>query len=66
MCSFLCYAIHCVISRFAFSLMGKKGTNWLTLIVVLVSFDCYCHLVLQHDSVGLQCVVVVFPEHTHF
>ena len=45
--------------------MGKRELGCLTLIVVLVSFDCYCHVALPHDSVGVQCVVVAFRDHTH-
>ena len=65
MCPFYCYAIPCVLFSFVISLMGKRELGCLTLIVVLVSFDCYCHVALPHDSVGVQCVVVVFRNHTH-
>ena len=38
----------------------------LTSIVFLVSCDCYCSVALPHGAVtGLQCVIVILPNHTH-
>ena len=30
-----------------------------------VSCDFYCSEALPQDAMGLQCVVVVFPDHTY-
>ena len=27
--------------------------------------DCYCSVALSHSTIGLQDVIVVFPDHYH-
>ena len=49
-CSMVCCAFHCVLS--AIILIGKRA-GCFTLFFFLASCDCY-----------LQCVIVVFSEHT--
>ena len=37
-----------------------------TLIVYMISCDCYCSVVLPSGAMGLSAVVIVlFPDHTH-
>ena len=57
-------ALLCVHSSFAIILMGKRElvallclSSWCLVIVVL--------LFLMMPRVCLQCVIVVFPDHTH-
>ena len=61
-----CYSVLCVLSSFAISLMGEESAL-IALIVFLVSCDCYsvAWLFLTVPWVGMQCVIVVFPDHTH-
>ena len=61
-----CSAILCVLSRFAIILMGK------TELVALLCLSSLClvtfivlWLFLTVQWVGLQCVIVVFSDHTH-
>ena len=30
-----------------------------------MSSYCKCHVALLHGAMGVQCVIVVFPDHTH-
>ena len=44
----------------------EKRAGCLTLFVFLVSRGCYCTVfLLAVPWVGLQCLLVVFPDHTH-
>ena len=65
LCWFLfCCAILCVHSSFAFNLTMKReqlvALLFLRLVIVNVLW-----LFLTLQWVGLQCVIVVFPDHTH-
>ena len=61
-----CYALLCAYSSFAIILKRKRK------LVALLLLSCRCivnvnvlWLFLAVPFVGLQCVVVVFPDHTH-
>ena len=64
--SLFCYALLCVHSSFAIILKRKR-----TLVaLLLLSYRCIVTLnvlwlLLKVSWVGLQCVIVVFPDHTH-
>ena len=60
------YALICVLSSFAIILKRKGELNAL----LLLSNGCLVNvnvlwLFLTVPWVGLQCVIVVFPDHTH-
>ena len=64
--SLFCYALLCVHSSFAIILKRKRK------LVALLLLSCGCivtknvlWLFLKVLWVGLQCVIVVFPYHTH-
>ena len=66
MLSLFCYALLCVQSSFAIILKRKRNQ------VALLSLSYRCViainavlLFLTVPWVGLQCVIVVFPDHTH-
>ena len=65
-CSMFCCALFCVLSSFAIISMGKRELVALLclfslcLVIVVVQW-----LFLTVPWVGLQCVIVVFPDHTH-
>ena len=67
LCLFLfCYALLCVHSIFAIILKRKRKR----VAVLLLSYRCsvtknVLWLFLMAPWVGLQCVIVVFPNHTH-
>ena len=61
-------ALLCVHSSFAIIL--KKKRKLVALLRILLSYRCIVTinvlwLFLMVPSVGLQCVLVVFPDHTH-
>ena len=63
---FVWYALHYVHSSFAIILMRKREL----VALLLLSFGCLVtvnllRLFLTVPWVGLQCVIVVFPDHTH-
>ena len=64
--SLICYALLCAHSSFAVILKWKKA-----LIALLVlSYRCMVTinvlwLFLTVTWVGLQCLIVIFPDHTH-
>ena len=64
--SLFCYALLCVHSSFAFILKRKR--KLVTLLVLyyrcMVTINVLW-LFLTVPWVGLQCVVVIFPDHTH-
>ena len=65
--SLFCYALLCDLSSFAFILKRK----WELVALSLLSYRCDVNvnvllLYLTVPLVGLQCVIVVFPDHTHF
>ena len=64
---FFCYALLCVHSSFAIILKRKRKLAAL----LLLSYRCIATinvmwLFLTVPWVGLQCVIVVFPDHTCF
>ena len=64
--SAFCYALLCVHSSFAISLKWKKKL----VALLLLSYRCFVTLnvlwlFLTVPWVGLQYVIVVFPDHTH-
>ena len=65
--SLFCYALHCVHSSFAIILKRKRKL----VVLLFLSYICvvtinFLSLFLTVPWVGLQCVIVVFPDHTHF
>ena len=59
-------AVLCVLSRFAIILIGKRElaallclSSWCLVIVIVL------WLFRTVQWVGLQCVIAVFPDHTH-
>ena len=61
-----CYALLCVHSRFAIILNRKRKL----VVLLLLSYRCIVTinvlwLFLAEQWVGLQCVIVVFPDHAH-
>ena len=67
LCLFLfCYALLCVHSSFAIILKRKRKL----VALLLLSYICIVYvnvqwLFLTVPWVGLQCVIEVFPDHTH-
>ena len=64
--SLFCYALLCVHSSFAIILKRKRKL----VDLLLLSYRCIVSitvlwLFLTVPWVGLQCVIVVFPDHTH-
>ena len=64
--SLFCYALFCVHSRFAIILKRKRKL----VALLLLSYRCIVTinvlwLFLMALWVGLQYVIVVFPDHTH-
>ena len=60
------YALHCVLSSFAIILKRRREL----VALLLLSYGCFVSvnglwLFLTVPWVGLQCVIVVFPDHTH-
>ena len=61
----LCFSLFCVLSSFAIILKRK-----IDMVDLLLYYGCLVTvkvlwLFLMVPSVGLQCVFVVFPDHTH-
>ena len=64
---FFCYALLCVHSRFAIILKRKRKLVALLLLsyrCIVTTINVLC-LFLTVPWAGLQCVIVVFPDHTH-
>ena len=64
--SLLCYALLCAHSSFAIILKRKRKL----VALLLLSYRCIVTinvlwLLLTVPWIGLQCVIVVFPDHTH-
>ena len=65
--SLFCYAILCVHSSFAIILKRKRKL----VALLLLSYRCLVSVFVLWQfitvpQVGLQCVIVVFPDHTYF
>ena len=63
---FVCCALHCAHSSFAIILKRKRKL----VALLLLSYRCIVTinvlwLFLMVLWVGLQCVIVVFPDHAH-
>ena len=61
----LCCALLCVHSSIAIILMGKRE------LIALLCLPSWCLVIivwlfLTIPQIGLQFVIVVFPDHTHF
>ena len=64
--SLFCYALLCINSRFAIILKRKRKL----VALLLLSYKCIVTLnvlwlFFTVPWVGLQCVIVVFPDYTH-
>ena len=64
--SLFCYALLCVHSSFAIILKRKRKL----VALLLLSYRCVVTInglwfFLTMPWIGLQCVIVVFPDHTH-
>ena len=54
----------CVLSSFAI-ILKRERAGCVAFIVLRMSCYCKCSVTLPHVTwVGLQCVIVVFPDHT--
>ena len=63
LCLYLfCYALLCVHSSFAIILKRKR--KLVAFSIIVLQMYCYYKL-LTVRWVGLQCVIVVFPDHAH-
>ena len=65
-CIGICYALICVHSSFAIILKRKRKL----VALLLMSYKCIVTiyvlwLFLKVPWVGLQCVIIEFPDHTH-
>ena len=65
--SLFCYALLCVYSSFVMILKRKRKLFAVLLLPYrcIVTVNVLC-LFLTVPWVGLQCVIVVFPDHTHY
>ena len=65
--SLFCFAVLCFIASFVILSMGKRELA--AFLDFLMPCGCYCSLPLPHGAmgivVGLQCMIVAFPDHTH-
>ena len=59
--SLFCYALLCVHSSFAIRLVVLLLLSYRCIVTITVLW-----LYLAVPWVGLQCVIVVFPDHIHF
>ena len=62
--SLLCYALLCVHSSFAIILKRKLVALLLLSYICIITVNVLW-LILTVPWVGLPCVIVVFPDHTH-
>ena len=53
------------ITLFCNHLEEDERAGCLAFIVLQMSCYCKCSVTLPHGAVCLQCVIVVFPDHTH-
>ena len=66
-CALFCFAVSCFLSSFAIILMGKRQ-----LAVAVLKLSSWCLVTvgillrfLTVTGISLQCVIGVFPGHTH-
>ena len=60
-----CFVVHNLVFSFAIISLGKKESWLLYFNCLLMAFDSVLCLFLAVLWVGLQCVIVAFPNHTH-
>ena len=67
LCLYLfCYIHYCVSILCLHHLIEEEKAGCLAIIVLQMYCNYKCYVALPHGSVvGLQCVIVVFPDHTH-
>ena len=65
-CSLFCFAVLCVLSSFCTHLDGEERAGWVTFASLCQVTVMVLWLFLVMPSVGRQCVIVVFSDHTHF
>ena len=58
--SLFCYSILCVLPSFA-----EEKAGYLTVFLMSCAVSVLC-LFFTLLWIGMQCVIVVFPDHTHF
>ena len=66
---FFFFFLHfCVLSSFAIRLDVEEKADCFALIVFLMSCFCKCSVVLPRGAEcwSAMCVIVIFPDHTHF
>ena len=63
--SLFCYALLCVHSSFAITLKRKRKLALLLLSYICIVTVGVMWTFLTVPWFGLQCVVVIFPDHTH-
>ena len=62
-----CFVVHYLVSSFAIISLGKKEYCLLCFNCLLIHLTVnVLYLFLTVLWVGLQCVIVAFPSHTHF
>ena len=67
-CSMFCCVLLCVLSSFAIILTGQRERE---LVALLCSSSCSIVMVIvlllfpMVPWAGMQCVIVIFPDHTH-
>ena len=60
-----CFVVHYLVFSFAIISLGEKDAWLLYFNYLLMAFDSVLCLFLAVLWVGLQCVIVAFPSHTH-
>ena len=63
-----CFVMHYLASILVlqYHLDEEERAGYFTLIIFLESCGYFLWIFLTVPWVGLQCMIVVFPEHTHF
>ena len=65
--SLLCYAVLCVRSRFCDHLEEEEKSGCFAILYYRCTVTInVLWLFLTLSRVGLQCVIVIFPDYTHF
>ena len=60
----ICYVLHYLVSFLVLQSSSRGKESWL--IALIVATVSVVLLFLTVPWVGLQCVIVKFPDHTHF
>ena len=62
----LCFVMHYLVCFFAIHLDGGDRAGCVTLIVCLMSCDCWCSMAPPHSAIGWSAVCdCVFLDQTH-